>query len=133
MNAGSIESIRAQLEKFEKSKRFLEKDWTLFKLAAAFNSNTKYLSMIIHRYRQKKFSDYINDLKIDYIVVLLKENKMHRNYTNYALSEEAGFSSTQRFTNAFKSRTGISPTYFIAELKKETCRCNTPNNTKPST
>lgn len=118
INPDAAEQLLKQLEKFEKNKKYLEKDWTLVKLAAAFNSNTKYLSKIIFYYRDKKFAEYINDLKIDHIIEVLKNDRRIRNYTNKGLAEEAGFSSTQRFTNAFISRTGISPTYFIEELRK---------------
>jgi AraC-like DNA-binding protein len=107
------------LEKFEKDKKFIEKDWTSIKLAVAFDSNAKYLSKIIYHYRGKKFVEYINDLKIDYLISLLKEDKKIRKYTNMALAEEAGFSSTQRFANAFFSRTGMPTSYFIEELLKE--------------
>ncbi len=120
INSDAVASVLKQLEKFERDKKFLEKDWTLVKLSAAFNSNTKYLSKIIFHYRGKGFVDYINDLRVDYIVELLKNDKRIRNYTNKGLAEEAGFSSTQRFTNAFISRTGISPSYFIEELRKQT-------------
>lgn len=119
INSDAVASVLKQLEKFEKDKKFREKDWTLVKLSAAFNSNTKYLSKIVYHYRGKKFVEYINDLKIDYIIGLLKNDKIIRNYTNKALGEESGFSSTQRFTNAFISRTGISPSYFIQELNKQ--------------
>src|SRR5690606_14829611 len=115
----AVGSVLKQLEKFEKDKKFLEKDWTLVKLSAAFNSNTKYLSKIVFHYRGKKFVEYLNDLKIDHIIDLLKNDRIFRNYTNKALGEESGFSSTQRFTNAFISRTGISPSYFIQELNKQ--------------
>lgn len=118
INVDAVAQLLKQLENFEKNKKYLEKDWTLVKLAAAFNSNTKYLSKIIFSYRGKKFVAYINDLKVDYIVELLKNDNRVRNYTNKALADEVGFSSTQRFTNAFISRTGISPSYFIEELRK---------------
>ena len=119
INSEAVSLVLKQLERFERDNKFLDKDWTLVKLSAAFDSNTKYLSKIIFHYRDKKFVEYLNDLRIDYIIELLKNDKMIRNYTNKALAEEAGFSSTQRFTNAFISKTGISPTYFIQELKKE--------------
>ena len=66
-----------------------------------------------------KFTDYINDLKVDYLIELLKEDKLMRKFSNSALGEEVGFSSTQRFTNAFFARAGMPPTYFIKELQKE--------------
>ncbi|WP_409415797.1 tetratricopeptide repeat protein [Flavobacterium sp. PS2] len=118
INPDTIAEILKQLEKFEQDKKFLEQDWTLVKLAAAFDSNTKYLSQIIYHYRGKKFVEYINDLKIDYLVELLKTNRIVRKFSNAALAEEAGFSSTQRFTNAFQQRVEISPTFFIRELEK---------------
>jgi tetratricopeptide (TPR) repeat protein len=118
INQDTIAAVLKQLEKFEKDKRFLEKDLTLAKLAVAFDSNTRYISKIISHYRDKKFVDYLNDLKVDYLITLLKEDKKIQNYTNKALAEEAGFSSTQRFANAFFVRTGMPTSYFIIELKK---------------
>jgi len=119
INPDAVAVVLKQLEKFERDNKFLEKDWTLGKLAVSFNSNNTYLSKIIFHSRGKKFVDYLNDLKVDYVIELLKKDKRMRNYTNKALAEEVGFSSTQRFTNAFVSRTGISPTYFIEELKNQ--------------
>ncbi|TGD58949.1 AraC family transcriptional regulator [Flavobacterium humi] len=120
INEEKVKSLVKQLEKFEKDNRFLERDLTSVKLAATFDSNAKYLSKIIYHYREKKFVDYINDLKVDYLISLLQRDKLFRNYTNKALAEEVGFSSTQRFANAFFARTGMPVSFFIQELKKET-------------
>lgn len=62
--------------------------------------------------------EYSNDLKVDYLIHLMKEDKMLRNYTNKALAEEVGFSSTQRFANAFLARVEMLTSFFIEELKK---------------
>jgi AraC-like DNA-binding protein len=51
--------------------------------------------------------------------LLIKEDKKIQNYTNKALAEEAGFSSIQRFANAFFARAGMPTSYFIEELQKE--------------
>ncbi|WP_269225664.1 helix-turn-helix domain-containing protein [Flavobacterium eburneipallidum] len=106
------------MEKFEQDNKFLEKDLTLVKLSAAFNSNTKYLSKIIYHYRDKGFVDYMNALKVDYLICLLKNDKKIRNYTNKALAKEAGFSTTQHFVTAFLTKTSMPPFYFVEELKK---------------
>lgn len=111
--------ILQNLKKFEDKKKYLEKDMSLVKMASMLNTNTKYVSVIISEYRGKKLTNYINDLKIDHVVELLKNHNKYRNYTNKALAEEVGFGSTQIFTKAFISRNGISPTYFINELKKQ--------------
>ncbi|WP_243232318.1 AraC family transcriptional regulator [Flavobacterium pectinovorum] len=118
INIESVANVLKQLEKFERDKKFLEKELTLVKLSAAFNSNTKYLSQIIYHYREKGFVEYINDLKVDYLISLLKTDRKIRNYTNKALAEEAGFTTTQRFVNAFYSRTGMPTSYFIEKIKK---------------
>lgn len=118
INQDTITVILKQLEKFEKDDMFLEKNLTEAKLAALFNSNIKYLSKIISHHRGKKFVKYINDLKVDYLITLLKEDKKLYNYTNKALSEEAGFSSTERFAKAFLARTGIPASSFMEKLRK---------------
>ncbi len=118
INPDVIASVLKHLDKFEASEKFLAKDITLPKLAKMFDSNIVYVSKIISHSRQKKSTDYVNDLKIDYIIIQLRENSRFRNYTNKALGEEAGFSTTQHFTRAFSKNTGISPTYFIQELKR---------------
>ncbi|MBG6188177.1 AraC family transcriptional regulator [Flavobacterium sp. CAN_S2] len=118
INVDTVNNVLKQLDKFERDKKFLEKDITLVKLAAAFNSNNKYLSKIIAHYKEKGFVKYINALKIDYLITLLQEDKKTRNYTNKALAEEAGFSSTQRFANAFLTKTGMPTSFFIEQLKE---------------
>ena len=114
-----VAAILKSLEKFEKNKKYLDKDMTLVKIATFLNTNTKYVSKIVAKYREKGTIEYISDLKIDHIIELLKNESKYRNYTNKALGEEAGFGSTQNFTRAFNNRTGISPTYFIYKLKSQ--------------
>lgn len=113
-----VEAIIKKLEKFELNKKYLENDMNLNKFGSILETNSKYASKIIGKYRNKRFIEYISDLKIDHIVQTLKTEKKYRQYTNKALAEEIGFGSTQNFTRAFNSRTGISPTYFVKELNK---------------
>jgi AraC-like DNA-binding protein len=118
INPDLVAIILKNLEKFEKNKKYLEKDLTLTRLAALLKTNTKYASKIILKYRGKKTIEYISDLKIEHVIELLKQENKYRQYTNKALAEEVGFGSTQNFTRAFNNKAGMSPTYFIAELKK---------------
>ncbi|NGY37240.1 helix-turn-helix domain-containing protein [Flavobacterium sp. XN-5] len=119
INPELITAILINLEKFERNKKYLEKDMTLAKMASLLNTNTKYASKIITRYRHKGTIEYITYLKIEHIVELLKNDNLYRIYKNEALADEAGFGSTQNFTRAFKNQTGLSPTYFISELKNQ--------------
>lgn len=114
-----VAAILKKLEKFENNKKYLEKDMNLVKMASILNTNTKYVSKIIARYRDKGTIEYITDLKIDHVIELLKSENKYRNYTNKALGDESGFGSTQNFTRAFNNRTGLSPTYFIRKLRSQ--------------
>lgn len=119
INPEVIYALLKQLDKFESKQKFLQKDLTLVNLAAAFNTNTNYLSKTINYSRNKNYINYLNDLRIDYIVDILKKDSRFRNYTIKALAEEAGFSTAQHFSKAFYARTGIYPSYFITELNRE--------------
>ncbi|WP_343591302.1 helix-turn-helix domain-containing protein [Flavobacterium sp.] len=118
INIETVALILKQLEKFENGKRFLEKDWNLVTLSAAFNSNTKYLAAILSHYRDKGFNEYINGLRIEYIINLLKNDNKFRKYTYEALANESGFSSTQRFANAFLAKAGMPVSFFIEQINK---------------
>lgn len=113
-----IETVMLNMQKFEENKTYLEKDLTQVKLAELLETNTRYIPKIVLHATGKTTIDYVCDLKIDYLIELLKKDGQVRKYSQEGLGKEAGFGSTQRFTRAFKSRTGIAPTYFISELKK---------------
>ena len=119
INPDVVQKILSNLEKFENSKRILTKDLSINKLAAMIGTNPRYAAKIIQTYRNKKSIDYISGLKIDYVVNLLKNEKIFRKYTNTALAEEVGFSSAHTFSTAFKRVTGISVTYFIESLNQQ--------------
>ena len=114
-----VASVSQKLEKFEESDLFLEKDFTLNKMAAFVDCNTRYTSRIIFETRKKKYIEYVDDLRIDFIVNRLKTDSKFRNYTIKALTDEAGFKSPQKFKEAFVKSTELTPLYFIRELKKQ--------------
>lgn len=118
INPAIVQNIITKLQDFERKKGFLKKDLTATKLAESFDTNYKYLSKVIRHQKQKSFVNYINDLRIDYLVDRLKAEPLLRRYTNGALAEESGFSTAQHFVTAFKKKAGISPGYFVEEYKK---------------
>ncbi|WP_299223682.1 AraC family transcriptional regulator [uncultured Aquimarina sp.] len=111
-----VNMILEELNKFEENKGFLEINLTTGKMAKKINTNSKYLSQIIKLYRNKNFTSYINDLRIDEIVERLKLDKKLRKYTIKALAYESGFNSAEVFSKSFHKRTGIYPSYFIKQL-----------------
>ncbi len=111
-----IEIIRLGLEKFESNKDYLNPNITVNTLAKNINSNSKYLSVFLNHYEQKKFTDYINDLRIKYAVEKLKTDTKFRKYTIKAIADTVGFSNPVSFSQAFYKKTGIKPSYFIKKI-----------------
>lgn len=111
--------LLAKLEKFEAGKKYLSKDISLAQMAALFETNTKYLSEIINKYKGKNINLYINELRIKYIVEKLKNNPQYLHYKVSYLAEECGFASHSSFSAVFKSITGITPNVFIQFLSED--------------
>lgn len=107
------------LAAFEKSEKFLKKDLTMGALATQLNTNTKYLSEAIKNNRSQNFSNYINSLRINYIVHKLYNEPKYREYKISYLAEECGYASSQVFVIAFKKIHGLTPSYFIQSLKDD--------------
>lgn len=113
------EPILEALKKFENKEQYLAKGLTLGKLAKSINTNTSYLSEVINVYKEKNFTSYINDLRIDYALNRLLLDKKFRSYKLPAISEEIGYNSVQAFHMAFKKKTGTTPSIYIKEIEKQ--------------
>ncbi|WP_313000041.1 helix-turn-helix domain-containing protein [Chryseobacterium gleum] len=111
------DEILRKLEEFEKSGHYLNKNMSLSMLSSQMEVNTKYLSEVINN-KEKNFNGYINKLRINHIVQLLKNDSTFLNYKVSYLAEYSGFSSHSAFTTVFKSVTGMSPNTYIQEISK---------------
>jgi AraC-like DNA-binding protein len=111
-----VNDLLSKIESFEKNKTYLEQNITIDYLVNLFDSNSNYVSKVINHFKQKSFTQYINDLRIDFVVEQLKSNKTWRKYTIQALANEIGFSSPDSFTRAFYKRTSIKPSYFLKNI-----------------
>lgn len=114
-----ISDILQKLDEFEKNKVFLDRNSSLHDIAKQFNTNSTYLSKVVNIKKDKNFSNYINQLRIEYCLEVLKKDKKILNYTIKAIAEEVGFNNAQSFSNAFYKFTGIYPSYFVEQLKKD--------------
>lgn len=111
--------ILSKLEVFESSKEVTNPHLSLAVLAKRLDTNSKYLSEIINKHKEKNFSNYLNELRVKYIVDKLENNPEYLQYKTSYLAEEAGFASRTTFTTIFKNVTGTSPSQFIEQLKNK--------------
>jgi len=109
---------------FENGTDFTKKSLTLQSLAKDLDTNTRYLSEIVNKHKQKNFNAYINELRINYIINKLRNESSFLNYKISYLAEESGFSSHTSFSTVFKTVTGIPPKEFISFVKKEASLTN---------
>ncbi|WP_298541953.1 AraC family transcriptional regulator [uncultured Aquimarina sp.] len=114
-----VEEILERLTQFEHKNGFLARNLTIAALAKKLNTNSKYLSKIINQYKQKRFSVYINELRVDYVIKQLKENPKFRLYSIKGIARELGYNNDRAFSKAFYQKTGMYPSYFIKLLEKE--------------
>ncbi|WP_317127010.1 AraC family transcriptional regulator [Chryseobacterium sp. G0201] len=108
-----------KLSKFEEEQEFIREDISRVYLANSLNTNTKYLSEIIKQHTGKSFNSYINGLRINYITELLYKEPKYREYKISYLAEVCGFASREVFATVFKKETGVTPSYFISQLRAE--------------
>lgn len=118
MNSETEKKLLLKLQEFEELTLFIENTISLSTLSTYCETTPKYLSYAINAYKKKDFNNYINELRINYIIEKSKNVPLYRKYKIAGLAEEAGFSSPNKFSSVFKKVTTISPSVFIAYLQK---------------
>jgi YesN/AraC family two-component response regulator len=101
----------------EQKKYFLSKEFNQQNVAKKIKTNTTYLSHIVNTNFNKSFSEYANELKINYVIDELLNNPVYRKYSTQAIAESVGFKNAISFTKSFKKRAGVSPTQFIHKIE----------------
>ncbi|WP_271782352.1 helix-turn-helix domain-containing protein [Aquimarina algiphila] len=114
-----VDELLQKLDYFEKNKDFLKSKLTIGSLSKEFKTNSRYLSKTINVYKDKSFNNYINDLRINFVVEKLKNDSKFRKYTIKAIGHEVGFTSTEVFSKSFYKSTGVYPSYFLKQLEKK--------------
>ena len=111
------QQILAGLKKLEEKKYFLQQDCNSYNVAKKIGTNTTYLSKVINSHFGKNFNTYINDLRINYAIVRIKNDVLFRSYSIQSIAEEIGYKSADSFTKYFKKDTGLNPSFYIKNIK----------------
>ncbi|MEP5935499.1 MAG: helix-turn-helix domain-containing protein [Winogradskyella arenosi] len=116
INADTKNQILEGLNKLEEQYYFLRQDCNSYNVAKKIKTNTSYLSKVINSHYQKNFNSYINDLRINYVVLKLKNDNRFRKFSIQSIAEEVGYKSADSFTKYFKKQTGLNPSFYIKKL-----------------
>ena len=82
-----VEKLKILEEKLE----YLKEGYTLQYVAKKIKTNTTYLSYVINKNFEKTFSEYTNELKINYVISQMIANPIYRKYSTQAIAESVGF------------------------------------------
>lgn len=90
--------------------RYIEKNYTdsnmsLKLLSSEFNVTDKYVSLLIKEKTGRKFSEYLEELRLSMAKDLLGENA----YPIGRVAERVGYSTPSAFYKAFKKKYGVTP------------------------
>ena len=111
------QTVLLELEKFEKSKIYLDSTFNINILAKQLNTNTSYLSSIVNEKKEKTFKQYITELRMNYLIAMIQKDSKYKKYTIQALGEEIGYTNASSFSRSFKNFTGLTPTNYLNSLK----------------
>lgn len=117
VTAETLQKLLKKLERFEKSNLYLKNSISLFKLTAYCDSNVKYVSHVLNFHKEKDFNNYINELRIQYVLKKLHSDANYRKYKIAILAKESGFSSPNKFSFVFKNSKGVLPSTYIRNLE----------------
>ena len=113
-----VNKIAEGLKKLEEKQAYLKPVFKLGYVASKLNTNTAYLSQYFNQVLNKSFSEYTQELRINYVLQKLNDDRNFSNYTLQAIAEEVGYKDATTFVRVFKKQTGLTPNYYIEELRK---------------
>lgn len=99
---------------FESEKIYRDTELNLQYVSNLLGISKRRISTIIKITYGKSFSDFINDMRLEEVIIRLK-NKDYETHTMIGLSEDAGFPSKSTFYRHFKKCMGISPSQFTSK------------------
>ena len=113
-----VKDILNKLSIFEKEHNYIDSKISLHSLATKMSTNSNYLSKVINTNKQKSFTSYIKQLRVNYAFNRLKTESKLRKFTIKAIAEECGFKSAESFSKTFYKIYEIYPSFFIKQLNK---------------
>ncbi len=113
------EIILGKLKKLEEKHFYIDQNCNLYQLSEQLKTNPKYLSQVINQEKKSNFNNYINELRINYLLArLLKDPEFRKSKLSY-IAVSVGYNNLNTFNSAFKKRQGILPSFFIDQLNSQ--------------
>lgn len=114
---GELELKEKLLALMVKDELFLNNDLNLNQLALAANTTRHNVSLVINKYFNQNFFDFINEYRIRYVQGLFLKPECQGEHV-IQLAYRAGFNNKVSFNKAFKKFTGQTPLSYKSEKVK---------------
>jgi tetratricopeptide (TPR) repeat protein/AraC-like DNA-binding protein len=99
---------------------YLHINYTVNTLANDLEINRNYISQVINESFNQNFSNFLNGYRIKEARKILSSTNL--NFTIEAIAGMVGFKSKTAFNNAFKKYVGITPSFYLNSMKKESSK-----------
>ena len=113
LNQSLVDKVKLELERFEKNKGYRQSKLSLFELSKKVGSNPKYVASIIIHEKGYNHTCYLNNLRIQYVIEKLKNDPHFKKYTIKEIARDAGFATSNHFSNEFRARMGVLPSEYV--------------------
>lgn len=107
-----LEVLNNKINVYVEARPYLRPDFNLSVMAAETNIPMHHLSYFFNEHMKINFNSWKNDLKITFVIEKLEEGSAEA-LTLDALAKQAGFGSRASFINAFKQKTGVTPSEYL--------------------
>ena len=115
-----LENYSKEIKKLEKyfqtQKTYLQPNLAISQVAVETQIPNRDLSYIINNYYQKRFNDYLNEMRLTHFLSKIDANTLD-NLTIEAIAFDSGFSSKTSFYRAFNRFYGCTPSEYLETLK----------------
>ena len=101
---------------FHTHKTYLQPNLSISQVAVETQIPNRDLSYIINNYYQKRFNDYLNEMRLAHFLSQIDSNTLD-NLTIEAIAFDSGFSSRSSFYRAFNRFYGCTPSEHLETLK----------------
>ena len=109
---GYLDEIKSKLQAWTEQNQFLDPDTTISTLAVQVKIPQHHLSYYFNTILEIKFTNWRNNLKIEYAVSLCDQG-LNKSLTLEAIGIQCGYSSQSTFIRAFKKAKWMTPTEYM--------------------
>ena len=107
--------LKSKIDTYLLGLPYINTNFTLSIMSADTDIPAHHLSYYLNEHLKINFNTWKNDLRINHVISLI-ESGSYETLTLDALSKQSGFGSRSSFINAFKLKTGLTPSEYLQNL-----------------